>query len=318
MPRAAQSGPCQPARPVERLHIVINPVAARRHHSRLEKTLALLRRRGPEIIELVTRGPDDCRRLVERALREGASRIVVAGGDGTFREVAEAMIDADPAGACRLGLIPAGTANVVAQEVGLPSDPEGIVPILLSDHHVALRPGLANGRLFVFSCGIGFDAEAVAAVNPRLKALIGPGAYLASALGRMLQRPPDRFRVTIGETVYSAESVVIAKGRHYAGGHVLAAKADLRGDVFQVCLFRFATRFHMALFGAALIAGGAERIGNATTRAATEIRLEGDNAGPVQLDGDIVTRLPCHVTLAPRKVPLLVPAAYRDHQPRSP
>ncbi len=301
-----------------RLHLIANPVAGRRHHSRIEETIALLQRRGAEVIEFMTRGPDDCGRLVDIILRDDASRIAVAGGDGTLREVIEALARARPEGGCPVGLIPAGTANVVAHEIGLTTDPETVVSVLLADSIAEIRPGLANGRLFVFSCGIGFDAQAVAAVNPRLKAAIGPGAYVASALGRVVARRPDRFTVTIGADDYGVESVVIAKSRHYAGGYVLTADADLRDDPFQACLFRYATRFHMALFGAALIAGGADRLGNATVVPATEIRIDGADSEPVQLDGDIVTTLPCTVVPAANSVPLLVPAAYRDRRHRGP
>ncbi|MCC2113903.1 MAG: YegS/Rv2252/BmrU family lipid kinase [Hyphomicrobiales bacterium] len=301
-----------------RLHLITNPIAGSRHYSRLEETLALLRRRGAEVVEFMTRGPDDCGRLVNIILKDGASRIAIAGGDGTIREVIEALSRARPDGDCPVGLVPAGTANVVAHEIGLTTDPDAVASVLLSDDIAEIRPGLANDRLFVFSCGVGFDAQAVASVNPRLKAAIGPGAYVASALTRIVARRPDRFTVTVGAADHTVESVIIAKARHYAGGYVLAGEADMRDEAFQVCLFRYATRLHMALFGAALIAGGASRLSNATTLSATAVRIDGADDQPVQLDGDIVTHLPCDVVPAPHTVPLLVPHAYLDRARPSP
>ena len=200
---------------------------------------------------------------------------------------------------------------MLAHEIGLKVEARATVETLLSGVPRAIRPGVANGRLFAFSLGAGFDAQAVEAVDPAIKARFGPGAYVWSALGRVVSRPPDSYSVVVDGVRREASSVVVAKGRHYAGGYVLAPGADLCADHFEVCLFRFPTRAHMLLFGGALLAGGATRLGNARSIRARTVEISGRAGERVQIDGDVGGPLPCRISLHADHLNLLYPPGAR-------
>ena len=289
------------------IRLIYNPKAGQRHEALLEKVTARLRAAGGEIELVATGYAGEAELLAQQAARDGVRVLAVAGGDGTINEVANGLARAQTASLPAVGIIPCGTANVIAHEIGLDIEAGRIAETLLHGRPLAIRPGLANGRVFLFSAGAGFDAQAVSAVDPRLKRLIGAGAYLWSALGRIVARAPDEFLLSLDGIARQANSVVVAKGRHYAGGYVIAPKARLDGDRFEVCLFRFPTRAHMALFGAALLAGGTEGMGNAQSVMARRVEISGPAGEPVQLDGDIRTALPCTLTVAERPLTLLVP-----------
>ncbi|MCC2113650.1 MAG: YegS/Rv2252/BmrU family lipid kinase [Hyphomicrobiales bacterium] len=293
---------------VTSIRLIYNPIAGQRHGALLEKVIARLRAAGREIELAATRYAGEAERLAGEAARDGVCLLAVAGGDGTINEVMNGLAAANVKRLPAVGLIPCGTANVVAREIGLQIEADRIADTLLRGRPLPIYPGLANGRVFLFSAGAGFDAQAVSAVDPRLKRLIGAGAYLWSALGRIVAGAPDEFSVRLDGAVRQANSVVVAKGRHYAGGYVIAPKARLDGDRFEVCLFRFPTRAHMVLFGAALIAGGTERMGNADSVMARRVEISGPLGEPVQLDGDIRTTLPCTLTVAERPLTLMIPA----------
>lgn len=297
--------------PDRRIHLVYNPVAGQNRQGFVGAVVQGLAAAGIEIIERPTSHRGHAMELAAAAVAEGAERIAVAGGDGTINEVVNGVARPPGGRSVPIGIVPCGTANVVAHEIGLKVSPRATVETLVSGEPRSVRPGVVNDRLFVFSVGAGFDAQAVAAVDPALKARFGPGAYVWSALNRVVNRPPDSYAVTIDGKRHEANSVVVAKGRRYAGGYTLAPSADLAGNRFEVCLFRYPTRAHMLLFGAALLAGGATRIGNARSIIGREIEITGTRGEPVQIDGDVGCPLPCRIGVFAGAVEFVYPPGAR-------
>ena len=114
------------------------------------------------------------------------------------------------------------------------------------------RPGLANGRGFLVMAGAGFDAHVVANVSPRLKRLLGKGAYVLETLRQLGRFSFPRYRVTIDGTVHEAASVIVARGHFYGGRFVVAPEARLDRDELHVCLFRKGGRLQTILYAIAL------------------------------------------------------------------
>src|SRR5690606_30882041 len=122
-----------------------------------------------------------------------------------------------------LGIIPMGTANVLAAELGLPDDAAGIAHVIAAGASAPVCLGQANGRHFIQMAGIGFDAYVVSRVHPRVKRLLGKGAYVMESLRAFRGFAFHRYRVTIDGRTYVAASAVIANG-HYYGGRFTCAR----------------------------------------------------------------------------------------------
>src|SRR6185312_7997435 len=139
----------------------------------------------------------------ERFAREidaaSCDAIVAAGGDGTINEVANGLLAAIASGrrAPPLGIVPMGTANVLARELDILGSPHKIVRMLLEGRVVPIRLGRADSsagtRHFIMMAGIGFDAHVVATVSLALKRWVGKGAYVISSLRRILGHPGDLY-----------------------------------------------------------------------------------------------------------------------------
>src|SRR5487761_2729152 len=140
---------------------VFNTAAGRRRMALLWQVIDVLSANGLPVRLLQTGRPGDAERLARQAVRHGAAMVVAAGGDGTIAEVANGLIGSE----VPLGVVPLGTANVLAHELSLPFAPRAIAAALAFGRTRPLWPGLAAGRethrLFVQMLSAGFDAHVV-------------------------------------------------------------------------------------------------------------------------------------------------------------
>jgi diacylglycerol kinase (ATP) len=289
-----------------RLLIVFNPAAGggRRRPERLRRVVAALEQLGCSVVVRQTQRRGDAEFLARTAEPE-FDRIVAAGGDGTINEVVNGL-----GGAPRpLALVPLGTANILAGEIGLPRNVRRLAAVIVGGEPRPIWPARAGGRLFVACLGAGFDADVVAAVDERLKARIGK---LAFAWAIMLQLWRYRARDFVlreeGGAVHSAASVVIAKTRYYAGRFVLADAARAADPRFQVVLFRRGSRIAAARYVAAMTLGLIGRLSDVAILPARSVALEAAEPERIEADGELAGWLPLTVEIAAAPVLLVHPA----------
>jgi diacylglycerol kinase family enzyme len=287
--------------------IVFNPTAGARRRSRLARALAVLRGLGlrPEVAE--TAAPGHATELARTAARGGAPLVVAAGGDGTIAEVATGLAGS----ATALGIVPLGTANVLAWELGLPVRPEGAAVVLAQGRMASLRPGIARfgdgeARLFVQMMGAGFDASVVAGLDLGLKRRFGKAAYVLQGVREIARYRFPRFRIEIDGVAEEVVSAIVTKGRLYAGRHLLAPGAQPGEPGFHVALFRRGGRAAAALYGAALPLDLLPRLPGVELRRASRVVMTG-LAVPLQADGDPAGLLPVTVEDAPGSLQVMLP-----------
>jgi len=289
-----------------RMLIVFNPTAGARRRRRLAEALRVLTLAGVVVRVAETGAPGDALRFAAQAAAAGESAVVAAGGDGTIAEVAAGLAGST----ATLGILPFGTANVLAQELGLPLAPAAAARVLAAGREQLVWPGIAHfadGRslLFVQMLGAGFDAAVVARLDLRLKARLGRAAYVWQAGRELLRYGFPRMTVTLDGEDFSVSSAIVTKGRLYAGRFLLAPDARPAEPGFQVALFRHAGPWSAALYGIALPLGLLSRMPGVEIRTAGRIDFAGAGV-PVQADGDSVGEIPVSVTDAPVPMRVLV------------
>jgi len=216
-----------------RFFVVQNPGAGVAGSPLVEDVARLLANSGGE----VTRARADIA-AAQLAVREAAQSgnydaIVAAGGDGTIRNAAGALIATD----MPLGIIPVGTGNVLAHEIGLVRTPPAIARMLLEGPIARVACAQANGEPFLLMVGAGFDARVVAALDQRLKSRLGKVAYAGPLLGAIM-RPIDTLLVTVDGRHHVATWAVIANARHYGGRFVLAPRTGILERGLEAILFK--------------------------------------------------------------------------------
>ena len=173
-----------------RLTVIFNPTAGARRGRRLEATLRILRDEGCALDLRQTKAAGDAARLARAIDPTATDLVVAAGGDGTINEVINGLVEGGGASAPpALAIVPLGTANVLAAEIGLGTSPRAIADAVLKGRTVSLSLGEANGRLFALMVGVGFDAQVVRHVDLALKRRIGKAAYLWETLWQLVRFP---------------------------------------------------------------------------------------------------------------------------------
>ena len=286
--------------------VVFNPVAGMRRASLMWRVLDVLVANGVRIELSETHRPGHAEALAREAVCRGSSMVVAAGGDGTIAEVANGLMGSS----ARLGVIPLGTANVMAHELELPFEPRAVAAALAFGRTRPIWPGVVRtttgSRLFVQMVGVGFDAQVVHHVPVVLKRMFGRGAYAIQTLRELAcyRFPMIHLRLDGEET--QAASVIVSKGRLYGGRFMLAPSACAAEPGFSVVLFDHSGVAAALLYGAALPLNLLSRAPGVRHLRARQVDFIDNEALPAQADGDAAGWTPIAVTDAPAAIPVVV------------
>jgi len=196
------------------LLLIVNPTAGRRRRGLVDAVAARVRQEGWSVDVVETTAAGDARRLAEACDASRYSVIAVAGGDGTINEVVNGLSRRGE-GAPPLAIVPLGTANVLAYELGLDFRAAALAQTIMSGRTVLVHPGEASGdgdpRCFSLMAGAGFDAKVVAGVSAPLKRRLGKAAYVWRSLIETRRYKPVRYAVEVDGVRYEVASVIVTR-----------------------------------------------------------------------------------------------------------
>jgi YegS/Rv2252/BmrU family lipid kinase len=277
--------------------VIFNPAARGNKARHFRRQLDAI---GSQCALKATAAPGDARRLAAEAVGEGFDLIVAAGGDGTVNETVNGLGDApDGFARTRLGVLPLGTVNVFARELGLPLHIDRAWEILQQGHETRidlprvefLEQGVRRRQYFVQLAGAGFDARAIELVHWSLKKKIGPLAYIFAGLKVLCEKKPKIVLHVNGQCL-AGELILIGNGRFYGGPFAIFPQADLRDGSLDVCILQqvnWPTLFRCIsslLVRQKLPSGLVQRFHTAN------FELAGDISAPFELDGEWIGHLP--------------------------
>ncbi|WP_051340235.1 diacylglycerol/lipid kinase family protein [Azospirillum halopraeferens] len=293
--------------PRRRFLVIHNPVAGARRGRYLRTTLDVLAQRyGASVTVQATTGRGDAESLARSLIPGAYDAVAVAGGDGTINEAVNGLAARSPEEAViPLGVVPLGTANVLAHELGLPLDPAGTAGVLAMGAERLIHPGVANGRCFVMMAGAGLDAQVVERVDPGIKRLIGKGAYVLETVRQLVSARGRRFRVSVDGRSRDVASVIVANGHFYGGTFVCAPDACLTDPRLHVCLFPGMGRWNAVRYVWGVTAGRLKHFRDYSIVPAERVIIEGEPGEAIQGDGDVIARVPAEIAVSPRTLPVL-------------
>jgi diacylglycerol kinase family enzyme len=304
------TGPDRHAGPVRSV-VVFNPVRVDDLEGRRAAVEAALTDAGWPLPEWVETTEDDPGAgQARQAVEDGAQVVFVCGGDGTVRSCIEGLAGTDVA----LAVLPAGTGNLLAANLGVPDDPGAAVRLATEMGRRRIDVGDLEGRAFVVMAGMGFDAALLDDASTTLKAKVGAVAYVLSALRHLRDRrmhievylddePPLRRR---------ARSVIIGNVGRLQGGVRLLADAEPDNGQMDVAVLAPRSLGHWVQTSWGVLRHR-ERIAHMDVRRASRIRVVSTREEPRQVDGDVIEPgRSLTVTVRPGALELCVPQPERS------
>ncbi|MFN7999018.1 MAG: diacylglycerol kinase family protein [Bryobacteraceae bacterium] len=297
--------------------IIYNPSAGKMGPAglrRLTRAAEILKGTGYDATLVPTTGPGTAGEIARRGIAEGAQLVLAAGGDGTINEVAEGVAFSY----VPLGILPAGTANVLANEMGLGSRLERVaarlsecVPTRISIGRLTCTNGGERTRHFLLMAGIGLDAKIVYNISVPLKARIGKVAYWIAGFS-LLGRRLDEFELEVDGRRIQCSFALISKVRNYGGDLEIAQDTSLIDDRFEIVLFQGSSSVRYLKYLTRVALRRLDGVSGVEVLRATRVCVPeaADRRIYIQIDGEYAGRLPARLELLPDALTLLIPPGY--------
>lgn len=272
----------------------------------IDRVKALMENRGVDFEIRETQYPGHATELAKAAVDEGFDVIVAVGGDGTLRETALSVVHTDRI----LGLLPCGTGNDYARPLGIPTDAEAALDILLNGETRTVDAGMANDQIFFNIAGFGFDVDVLDYTEEfKPKCRNGETAYrlgcLKAVLGLKLRRSTLTFPDgTIERNVLMAAAGV---GTHFGGGMNVLPESDMSDGLLDVCIAHDVKRIGVLKLLPKFIKGKHLGLKCITYRKATEVSVVCDPVSRIEVDGERMDGTPVTFRILPGALKVRAP-----------
>jgi diacylglycerol kinase (ATP) len=276
------------SRPV--VQLFVNPRPGRRARLRVEALRTALERQGASVL-LSKSG--SCRLEID----DRADHACAVGGDGTLRHVVAAVHRTGRS--ISVSAYPGGTVNLLARECGYPHAADAFARRLLDGGEARMHSTALIGEMPLLACAsVGPDSLAVAGLSPVWKERIGRAAYLLAFCRVLLNWRRARIILLHEGQQRCCEAVYVAKGRFFAGPWSFAPDARVGEPLLHVVALRRASRLDFVRFISTMLAHrSVADLPGVETFACSELTILGDDALPLQADGDIVAHLPATISI---------------------
>ncbi len=281
-------------RKAKRVLILANPTAASFRFQSITEIISYLEGAGMKVeLKLTSRASEITETCTNPDLNTDI--LTIAGGDTSVSEAATALLGRGMKP--HLAIIPFGTANVLAHELGVPTTPEKIAQTIITGRKQKLHHGFANGRPFFLSTSTGFDAEIVHVVPLRLKRRYGRFAYLYIAAQLAFSRRKGNFKVRADGEDLQCAMALITNGRFYAGKHMVAPDASVLEKQLHLLTFKEDGVWALFKYACRLLMGTVASSKNVSHRTIKTARIDAYRAAAVQIDGEPFGGTPLEVTV---------------------
>ncbi len=179
---------CSVSRTMQKIALLYNPASGtsrERRIAQVESAAGVLRSEGHDVLTFPTQSSDSVSQQIERLLRDEFTNFIVCGGDGTVHGVLQALVEAGDD--VTLGIIPFGSGNLLAKDLGIPRQPLKAARALLTAQPVPTSVASEMARRYwIVAAGVGADAHVICKINHDFKARYGIYAYYAESARQLL------------------------------------------------------------------------------------------------------------------------------------
>ncbi len=281
--------------------VILNPAARSDKASRLRERIAALS--GGASMRLTSEA-GDAREIAAEAVREGFEVVIAAGGDGTLNEVVNGI----GGSSVRLGILPVGTMNVFATELGIPQgNLERAWSVIEQGKVVEVDLPKANDTHFIQLAGVGLDAEVVRKTTADSKRALGPLSYLLTLVQVAAHKPSRVMLEAEGGRISEGSFALIGNGRLYGGPFPVFKRASLFDGLLDVLVFQNQSHWDVVRYFQAIAFGTHPQLPDVEYFQTSTLRVTSSGDVPVELDGEVAGMLPCLFSVSSQKLRVLAP-----------
>src|SRR5436305_6399869 len=281
--------------------IILNPAA---HSERAQRKRAHVESLARDCVVCATTRTGEAELMARRGAEEGFEKIVAAGGDGTINEVVNGLAGTN----VTLGLLPIGTMNVFATELGLPvHDLEFCWNIVKGDSTRSVDLPKANQKFFVQLAGVGLDAQVVKETSSQLKRNFGPLSYLISAAQVAARQPPRLFIQSEDASIDEGSFVLVGNGRLYGGPFPFFKQAVIDDGLLDVIVFKRLGYLEIIKYLQDVIFSSDIRVPEIEYFHTSRLRVESEDEVPVEVDGELAGNCPVDFQIKEKALRVLAP-----------
>jgi YegS/Rv2252/BmrU family lipid kinase len=289
--------------------IIANPISGfgglLHQYHRFDETLAFLRNQGWKAELWYTQSAGDGEELARKAVRQKVNLVIAAGGDGTINEIIQGLAGSETA----LGVLPSGTVNVWARELGIPLDDTGARNVLVHGQTRRIDLGCVNGRYFLLMVGIGFDGAVTQAVEGKPLKRLGVLGYTLAVLwlgpgyrGFPVVAQIDRYVVKT-----RALQIFVGNTQLYAGAVKFTWQAICDDGLLDLCIVRKRNLWGRLVVARDFILRRSQRRLWVRYETFKALKIETPDPIPYQIDGEAAGYTPIELSIAPGILKVIVP-----------
>jgi len=285
--------------------LILNPSAGSRRKSRqLPTVVRQLRLVFPNLEIASTHQTDDAIKLAREAKQKGCRLIICAGGDGTINEVINGLAGSNVA----LAILPTGTGNALAREIGLPMNVLKASNLVSTLKPAAVSLGQVNGRYFILLAGVGFDAFVIQQVWPSLKRRFGIFVYLVAGFLSFFKYPYPTIHFKIQDRVVIGTCAFLFKAKCPIGPFTLAPQAGLQERWLDLFIFKGRGPMAYLRYTLAVLLGQHSKLSDVEYQKVKEVVASSDTPIWVHADGEPIEQSGSYqIKVASEEVNILVP-----------
>ena len=276
-----------------------------RHGRRsLDRALAILAGAG---IETVVAAVPKSRHIPELVARHvgAVDAVVLVGGDGTVHNAVALLLEHD----LPLGILPTGSANDLARNLGIPPSPERAAAIVAAGRTRRIDVGYVNGEPFLNVAHIGIGAARGAAAPRPLKRAFGRFAYMPAALFAVLGARPFRAAIVVDgrEITIQAVQITVGNGGRFGGIGTVSETARIDDGLLHLFAVKAGSGLAILPILPSLLTGRLGRRRSVETCSGRELAVTTDAPMPVRTDGKLVAETPARFSVRPAALRVFAP-----------
>lgn len=297
----------------KRLLLIINPISGVGAKETIEPLMREMMGPANYIVDVAyTCARGDATRLARKAVENGYSAVVAAGGDGTVNETAKALCGTGVS----FGIIPCGSGNGLARHLGIPMDQNKAIGLIAQGHSIDIDYGSVNGMPFFCTFGIGFDAAV--SDNFARQHRRGKLSYIRSAISEYVKFHPQVYTLSANGQIITEKAFLIAvcNASQYGNNAYIAPHASITDGLLDITIIHAGNPLDTALVGVDLFTGYINSNTMINTFRVPSAVIYRTQTGPAHLDGEPVTieetiEIKCH----PNQLRVITPAKEKKFRP---